>query len=79
MSENLKVNLTRIALLCTIVACIGGAVWATAQRDADLTNIQDRMTRTEVKTQEHDKELSGISGDIKAMKQLLERIERKLP
>jgi hypothetical protein len=76
MSERAKANLP---LIVTVLTMICGGIWAVAQRDADLSNIQHRQTHAEARLDKVEAVTSGIEGDIKAIRAVVERVEKKLP
>lgn len=69
----------RLGVLVTGISFAGGLVWAASQRNADLSHIEWRANIVDVRLTEHQRELSEMRGDLKAIKQAIERIERKLP
>lgn len=68
----------RLGVLMTAVSFTGGLVWAASQRNADLSHIEWRANIADVRLTEHERDLSEIRGDLKAIKQAVERIERNL-
>lgn len=75
MSVRTKTNLT---LVITLAITVGGWVWVAATKSADVEQLKEKVTLLTVKHDDGEKRINDVSGDVKVIKAILERIEGAL-